>query len=102
MNRRALAAACVALLVAKGLGCSNNPPPAQTPPASVSQEGGDHVHGSGPHGGTVTDWGGGAYHLEFTVEHDKKQATVYVLGSDEKTPAPIKASKIHLVINDPP
>jgi hypothetical protein len=40
--------------------------------------------------------------LEFTVDHDKKQATVYVLGSDEKTPAPIKASNIHLVINDPP
>ncbi len=61
----------------------------------------EHVHGSGPHGGTIFDWGGGAYHLEFTVDHDQKQATVYVLGSDEKTPAPIKASTIQLIINQP-
>ena len=61
----------------------------------------DHAHGAGPHGGTVTDWGGGAYHIEFTVDHEKQAATVYVLGSDEKTPSPIKTDKISLVINDP-
>ena len=61
----------------------------------------EHAHGDGPHGGTVADWGGGAYHVEFTVDHDKKQATVYVLGSDGKTPAPIKSEKIRLIINDP-
>ncbi|MBI3468242.1 MAG: hypothetical protein HY000_35005 [Planctomycetes bacterium] len=49
------------------------------------------AHGEGPHGGAVGDWGGGKYHFEFTVDHDKKEATVYILGSDEKTPAPIKA-----------
>ena len=58
-------------------------------------------HGAGPHEGTLTDWGGGAYHVEFTVDHDKKEATVYILGSDEKSPAPIKADKIKLAINDP-
>jgi hypothetical protein len=47
------------------------------------------------------DWGGGAYHVEFTVDHDKKEAVVYILGSDEKSPAPIKAQSVHLVINDP-
>jgi hypothetical protein len=51
----------------------------------------EHEHGEGPHGGAVADWGGGKYHVEFTVDHDKKEATVYILGSDEKTPAPIKA-----------
>jgi len=61
----------------------------------------EHAHGSGPHGGTITDWGGGAYHVEFTVDHDKKEATVYILGGDEKTPAPIKAQTIHVTINDP-
>ena len=61
----------------------------------------EHAHGSGPHGGTISDWGGGAYHVEFTVNHDRKEATVYILGSDEKSPAPVKAEKIHLVINDP-
>ena len=58
--------------------------------------------GDGPHGGAIADWGGGAYHVEFTVDHDKKQATVYVLGSDEKTPAPIKTHTLRLILNDPP
>ena len=64
-----------------------------------SKEG--HAHDAGPHGGTMVDWGGGIYHLEFTVDHDKKQSTVYVFGSDEKTPAPIDAKKITLSIKDP-
>ncbi|MCG8652720.1 MAG: hypothetical protein MI861_22970 [Pirellulales bacterium] len=60
-----------------------------------------HAHGAGPHDGTVTDWGGGKYHVEFTVDHDKQEATVYVLGSDEKTPSPIAAAEIELAILDP-
>ena len=60
-----------------------------------------HAHGAGPHGGTVLDWGGGAFHLEFTVDHDKKQVVVYILGGDEKTPTPIKAASIQLALNDP-
>ncbi|MBL8820452.1 MAG: hypothetical protein JNL58_30795 [Planctomyces sp.] len=60
-----------------------------------------HSHGAGPHDGTLTDWGGGKYHVEFTVDHDKQEATVYVLGSDEKSPAPIKTDKISLTIGDP-
>jgi hypothetical protein len=55
-----------------------------------------HGHGVGPHEGTVADWGGGKYHVEFTVDHDKQQATVFVFGSDEKTPAPIDAATIEL------
>jgi hypothetical protein len=61
----------------------------------------DHSHGSGPHGGAVADWGGGAYHAEVTVDHDRKEVTVYMLGSDGKTPAPIEASTIALSINEP-
>src|SRR5687768_7317882 len=48
----------------------------------------DHHHGEGPNGGVVTDWGGGAYHVEFTVDHDKKSSAVYILGDDGKSPAP--------------
>jgi hypothetical protein len=33
--------------------------------------------------------------------HDKQEATVYVLGSDEKSPAPIKTDKVLLTIGDP-
>ncbi len=60
-----------------------------------------HAHGVGPHDGTVADWGGGKYHVELTVDHSKQQATVYVLGGDEKTPAPIDAKSIELSIKDP-
>jgi hypothetical protein len=64
-----------------------------------SEEG--HAHGAGPHEGTVADWGGGKYHVEFTVDHDKQQATVYILGSDEKTATPIDAESIELSIKEP-
>lgn len=60
-----------------------------------------HGHGVGPHDGTIADWGGGTYHVEFTVDHDKQQATVYVLGSDEKSASPIDAESIELSIMDP-
>lgn len=64
---------------------------------------GGHGHGAGPHEGTLADWGGGKFHVEFTVDHDKQEATVYVLGSDEKTPAPIKATdgELLLTIKEP-
>jgi hypothetical protein len=60
-----------------------------------------HAHGVGPHDGTIADWGGGKFHVEFTVDHDKQQATVYVLGSDEKSATPIDAESIELSITDP-
>jgi len=60
-----------------------------------------HSHGAGPHGGTIADWGGGKFHVEFTVDHDKKEGTVYVFGPDEKTPTPIDAKEITLSIKDP-
>ncbi|MCC9601356.1 hypothetical protein LOC67_12440 [Stieleria sp. JC731] len=60
-----------------------------------------HGHGVGPHDGTVADWGGGKYHVEFTVNHDKQEATVYILGSDEATAVPIEAESIELSITDP-
>ncbi len=60
-----------------------------------------HSHGAGPHDGTLADWGGGKYHVEFTVDHDKQEATVYILGSDEKSPAPVKTDRISLTIDDP-
>ena len=62
---------------------------------------GGHGHGAGPHDGTLADWGGGKYHVEFTVDHDKKEATVYVLGSDEETAVPITAESLLLTIKKP-
>lgn len=60
-----------------------------------------HAHGAGPHDGTIADWGGGKYHVEFTVDHDAQQATVYILGGDEKTSTPIEAESIELSLVDP-
>ena len=60
-----------------------------------------HGHGSGPHDGTIADWGGGTFHVEFTVDHDKQEATVYVFGSDEKTPEPINSESILLTLKEP-
>ena len=68
--------------------------------ASAGDEGG-HSHGDAPHGGTIADWGGGAYHVEFTVDHDAKSATVYILGDDAQTAVPIGAEKLLLTINEP-
>ena len=53
---------------------------------------GDHPHGKGPNGGVMFDLG--KYHGEFTVDHDKKECTVLVIGSDEKTPKPVAAKDL--------
>lgn len=60
-----------------------------------------HGHPPGPRGGTIVDWGGGTYHIELLVDHDKQEATAYVLGSDERTPTPIMTDEIILSIQDP-
>jgi hypothetical protein len=82
------------------IGCGEKPAP--TPSTAVPAEtSGEHTHGAGPHGGAVADWGGGAYHVEFAADHDKKEATVFVLASDAQTASPIKAEKILLSIDVP-
>ncbi len=95
-----------ALWIAVGLttGCGSPPPapaPAASQPAAADHADGaelnrhaveGHDHAPGPHGGTIVDWGGGTYHVEFMVDHDKREAVAYVLGPDEKTLTPIKAA----------
>lgn len=104
-----LATACIFSFA----GCKDATTPAPPTPEAKSSEDGAHVHadgtehgphgghGVGPHDGTVADWGGGKYHVEFTVDHDKQEGTVYILGSDEKSPVPIDAESIDLSITDP-
>lgn len=98
MKRICLAIAGLFLSLA-ALGCGSTEPAAdnKAKPAEPAHAG----HGAGPHEGVVTDWGGGKYHVEFTVDHGKKEATVYILGGDEKTAAPVKATNVMLSINDP-
>ena len=91
--------ACIGLLLVFGCSQSTEEKAGDKTAAATADD--SHHHGSGPHGGTVTDWGGGKYHVEFTVDHDKKEAVVYVLGGDGKTPTPVKTSKLILSINEP-
>lgn len=54
----------------------------------------EHVHGKGPNGGVVFDLG--KHHAEFTVDHAKKECTIFVLGADEKTLTPVAAKELTL------
>ncbi len=98
---------CLLLALTLTIGCTEAEKPVSkptTPPTATTPD--DHVHkhaghGAGPHDGTLADWGGGKFHVEFCVDHDKQEATVYILGEDEKTTAPIKTGTILLSINDP-
>jgi hypothetical protein len=109
MSRNHTFQSLIIVVVATLLGCEKSSAPtpaasssggevstAKAAPKDHSHEG--HAHGEGPHGGTVADWGGGKYHVEFTVDHDKQEATVYLLGNDEKTPSPIKATDGNLLL----
>jgi hypothetical protein len=82
------------------VGCQQKPAETAAEPGHAAGETA-HEHGAGPHGGTVIEWGGGAYHLEFVVDHDGKSATAYILGGDAETPAPIKAEVLTLALVEP-
>lgn len=113
MQRAMGSMAAIFAWVGCSMGCSQapTPPPATRPVAERAHDHGhahhgdhhDHDHGAGPHDGTLADWGGGKYHVEFTVDHGTKQTVVYVLGSDEKTPTPVQAAdgKLLLTIREP-
>lgn len=112
-NFKSAVAAIASLSLAVGCQDSAAPETAATPAAATASEHGHehaegeeghahgHSHGAGPHDGTLADWGGGKYHVEFIVDHDKQEATVYILGEDAKSAAPIKTDKVLLSIGDP-
>lgn len=87
--------ATLSLAIAVILACGNKEEAAK--PADH-----DHAHGDAPHGGEILDLGGGAAHLEMIHDHDGGNVTVYVLGSDLKTPVAVEAPIISLVTKDGP
>jgi len=114
MTRPSMGFTVVAILAMATVfvGCTQAPAPSQAPVKAAASKADDHGHshdddhhghGAGPHDGTLADWGGGKYHVEFTVDHDKKETVIYVLGSDEKTPAPVKTADgmLLLTIREP-
>jgi hypothetical protein len=58
----------------------------------------DGPHGKGPNGGVVFDLG--KYHAEFTVDHDKKECAILILGADEKTITPVAAKELTLTTKE--
>ena len=77
-----------AVLVATGCDKKADPPKAEEKKGKESgTKEGEHAHGKGPNGGVVFDLG--KHHAEFTVDHDKKECTVYILSGDEKKPLPM-------------
>jgi hypothetical protein len=93
MMRTLVSGMFVVAITAILAGCAKKTEPTPKSDAKPTKSGTDDKHslGAGPHGGALADWGGGKYHVEFTVDHDKQEATVYILGADEKTTVPIKA-----------
>ena len=98
----AVAVACLPGCTGSDQSSSSAPP---TKPAATPGDAGHghdhHSHDAGPHEGTISDWGGGKYHVEFTVDHDKKETIVYVLDGDANTPVAVKAGTVLLSIADP-
>jgi hypothetical protein len=90
----------MALALAVFTGC-NNQQGGRPKDGGKAKTGGDddHDHGPGPHGGTIIEFG--QWHGEFDVNHKTKEATVYILGSDAKTAAPIHVEKLLISIKTP-
>ncbi len=97
MNGKALMAAVLGLGLIWATGCDGKK---DAPKPDDKKKDEDHGHGTGPHEGVVFDFGGGKYHGEFKPSHSKKDATVWILGADEKSPARIKADKLRLVVSN--
>src|SRR5437660_616216 len=88
------AALTAALFLAAG--CSDRPAKPYSP-----KKGGTEAHPSkGPHGGVLAEWGEENYHAEFTVDHAKKQATVYILDGSAKKAAPVAADSVTLTLSN--
>src|SRR5262245_15996785 len=97
MYWKTLGVAVLGLGLVVAAGCDTKK---DTPKPDDKKKDEGHTHGAGPHKGTVFDLGGGKWHGEIDADHEKKEATVWILGADEKTPAPIKTEKLRLVVTN--
>ncbi len=98
MNAKTLAAIVLGLGLIGAAGCDGKKDAPKPGDKKHTEE--SHEHGNGPHGGLIFDIAGGKYHGEFRPDHKEKSATVWILGMDEKTLAPIKADKLRLVVSN--
>jgi hypothetical protein len=62
---------------------------------AAKKAGHGHAHPEhGPHAGALAEWGDGDYHVEFTVDHAGKQATVYLLDRTAQRAPRVAADKV--------
>ncbi|MBI3410419.1 MAG: hypothetical protein HY040_18935 [Planctomycetes bacterium] len=81
-------------------GCADRKPPGKSG-ENTAKNGHKHDHPhEGPHEGALAEWGNEEYHAEFTVDHEKKQATVYILDGEVKKAAPIPVESITLTLTN--
>jgi hypothetical protein len=97
MSWKTLAAAVLGLSLIWATGCDGKKD-APKPDAPKPDEDQGHAHGSGPHGGVIIELD--KYHGEFKPDHGKKEATVWLLKGDAKSPARVKTDKLRLVVSN--
>jgi hypothetical protein len=100
MTWKRLSALVLGLGLVVAAGCDTRKDPAPKGGDKKEEEIDHSQHDPGPHGGTIFDIAGGKYHGEFKVDHAKKEATLWLFATDMKTPAPVKADKVRLVVSN--
>ena len=101
LHRKLISFGIAAGLLLTPLACQKQVVPApnaakQQPTKSGAAAPHDHSHDEGPHDGVVAEWGNEQYHAEFTVDHDKKECTLLILGADEKTSTAVATKEFTL------
>jgi hypothetical protein len=96
------------LVLALTVGCSGTKEDKGKTSARTTTEEDDDDHGPGPRGGLIVDIeklmdssGKKNLHMEFVVDHPKKEVRVYILDSKAKADYPIKAESAKLAIDKP-
>lgn len=93
-----LAAAGFAVALALATGCNKKPAEAPAPAKKPAE----HEHTESPHKGALAEWGDHEYHAEFVVDHDAREATVYVLDGDAQNAKPIRAGQLTVALAEQP
>ena len=86
----------MSLVGISGCGKSKTSPPAAAPSAQRP----DHGHVHGPHNGHVIELDTREYHAELTDDAESHRVSIYVLGADAKTAAPVEAASVTIAVSD--
>ena len=95
----------LAALGATGCGPKSDAPKAdaakaESKKAEPAKEGDHHTHGQGPNGGVIFDLG--KNHAEFTVDHDRRECALFIMGGDENDLKPMAVAAKELTLTTKP